>query len=166
MIYILEGPDGVGKSTLAYEIAEQKKASVVHSYFQPDWDILQHHSDMFLAASIINGWRSVVLDRWAPSEFVYGTVFRGKPGYDVRQFLTQFTPDQVPVKYIYCRNDKAVENHLKMLEKRHEMFDDMTEVVGLFDNFVESTPELNWLTYDFDKVDRKKFVKELPNDSL
>ena len=160
MIYILEGPDGAGKTTLANEIAEQKKASVIHSYFNKRWDIKKHHMDVWNAAQKVSEWNPVVLDRWAPSEFVYGNVFRGKPGYDVKGLLSNWDDSQVV--WIYCRNDNAVENHLKNMKRREEMFDDMTEVVKAFDEFVESTPELGWLTYDYDKMDMKQFVKELP----
>lgn len=160
MIYILEGPDGAGKTTLANEIAEQRKASVVHSYFDPSWDIKEHHKDMFKAAQIINVWRDVVLDRWAPSELIYGDVFRGKPGYDVLGYLWEMESELQDVTWIYCRNDNAVENHLKNMEKRDEMFDDMSEIVTRFEEFVADS-DLNWITYDYDKVDMKEFVKNL-----
>jgi len=164
MIYILEGPDGAGKTTLANEIAEQKKASVVHSYFDPVWDIKAHHKDMFRAATIINKWKDVVLDRWAPSEFVYGQVFRGKPGYDVLDFLWMMQPELEDVTWIYCRNDNAVENHFKNMEKREEMFNDMSEVVKMFDTFVENS-DLPWIYYDYNKVDMEEFVKNLGNNT-
>lgn len=162
MIYILEGPDGAGKTTLANIIAEQRKASVVHSYFDKSWDIKAHHMDMWKAANIINEWRDVVLDRWAPSEAVYGPIFRDKAGYDVMELLWGF--DDKNVTWIYCRNDNAVQNHLKNMETRDEMFDDMSQVVVEFDKFINDTDFLNWITYDYDKVDMLEFVKNLPSD--
>lgn len=171
MIYILEGPDGTGKTTLANEIAEQKKASVIHSYFDPKWDIKKHHMDMWQAAQIVSRWRPVVLDRWAISELVYGTVFRGKPGYEVPGLLWEMGDEFDNVVWIYCRNDNAVENHLKNMEKRNEMFNDMKEVVTMFDEIVKN-PDLStelgikWIEYDFDKVDMKEFVKELPGENF
>lgn len=162
MIYVLEGPDGVGKTTLANEIAAQKKASVVHSYFDKSWDIKQHHIDMLKASKIISKWKPVVLDRWAPSEFVYGTVFRGKPGYDVMGFLWEIEDELKDIVWIYCRNDNAVENHLKNAKERHEMYDSMKEVVTLFDEYIDGD-DRDWIVYDFDKVNMEQFVKELPN---
>lgn len=159
-IYILEGPDGVGKTTLANEIAEQKKASVLHSYFDKDWDIRQHHLDMWRAAQIISKWRPVVLDRWAPSEYVYGNVFRGAPGYDVMDLLWEF--DDTNVVWIICRNDNVIENHLKNKQERVEMFETMEGVTKGFDDFVKDTDFLKWVEYDYDKVDMKEFVKGLP----
>ncbi len=170
MIYILEGPDGTGKTTLANEIAETKKTSVIHSYFDTKWDIKQHHIDMWKAAKMVSKWRPVVLDRWAISELVYGEVFRKKPGYDVLAFLWEMGYDFEDVIWIYCRNDNAVDNHLKNKEKRQEMFDDMTDVVTLFDKIV-ADPDVSlelgikWIPYDYDKVDMKEFVKELPGEN-
>lgn len=167
MIYILEGADGTGKTTLANEIAETKKTSVVHSYFDKTWDIKDHHMDMWRAAYSISKWRPVVLDRWAPSEYVYGNVFRNKPGYDVMGLLWEMEYDFKDVIWIYCRNDDAVENHLKNKEVRSEMFDSMEKVITEFDNFVKATSQfIKWVEYDFDKVDMKQFVKELPGENF
>lgn len=58
-IYIIEGPDGTGKTTLANEIAEQSKASIVHCSYDKDWDIKVHHKDMFKAAKLIAQWMPV-----------------------------------------------------------------------------------------------------------
>lgn len=160
MIYILEGPDGTGKTTLANEIAEQRKASIIHSYFDKSWNIKDHHKDMFKAAKIINKWRDVVLDRWAVSELIYGTVFRGGPGYDVYGYLWEMDIELQDVIWIYTRNDNAVENHLKNMKERDEMFNDMSEVAKLYDEFIEKS-DLNWITYDYDKVDMKEFVAKL-----
>lgn len=165
-IYILEGPDGTGKTTLANEIAKQRKASILHSYFDLTWDIEDHHRDMMRSAQKVARWMPVVLDRWAPSEFVYGTVFRGKPGYDVMDYLWMQKPElEKDVVWIYCWNKNAVENHLKNAEERDEMYDDMSKVVKLFDDFIEAEDDLgdrDWLTYNFDDQNMEEFVKELP----
>jgi len=166
MIYILEGPDGTGKTTLANEIAETKKTSVLHSYFDRSWDIKQHHKDMFAAAKLASQWRPVVLDRWAPSEFVYGTVFRGGPGYDVLGYLWEMEPELKDVVWIYCRNDNAVENHLKNIKFRNEMFSDMSSVVEVFDEFIKNDKDRKWIEYDFDKVDMVEFVRGLPGENF
>lgn len=160
-IYIIEGPDGTGKSTLANEIAEQKKASVLHCSFDKSWDIKQHHVDMFRAAKLIGQWMPVVLDRWSYSELVYGTVFRDKPSYDVKDFLFENEHDLLNAIWIYCRNDKAAENHKKNMQLREEMYDDMSEVAKTFDEFVKNDKDINWIEYDYTKVNMKDFVKDL-----
>lgn len=178
MIYILEGPDGTGKTTLANKIAEYKKASVLHSYFDKSWDIYEHHKDVMNAAFNLEKWRPVVVDRWVDSETVYGSVFRGKPGYDTFAYIDfvlnlarvgdsgpmPVAPEMV---WIYCRNDNAVKNHLKNMEKRNEMFDDMTKVVDEFDKLIKNDPHnRKWIVYDFNKVKVRDFVKELPGENF
>lgn len=169
MIYILEGADGTGKTTLANEIAETKKTSVLHSYFNRAWDIKQHHVDMWKAAKLVAKWRPVVLDRWAPSEFVYGNVFRKGPGYDVLGYLWEMEDELKAqnVVWIYCRNDNVVENHLKNIKFRNEMFGDMSSVIEEFDKFVKMKEHnIKFIEYDYDKVDMVQFVKDLPGENF
>ncbi len=162
MIYCLEGPDGTGKSTLATEIAKQKNATVMHPYFNTKWNMLAYHSAFIHAAEEMNdAGINVVLDRWAPSEAVYGKVFRGGEGFDTESLVRYYYP-MLPITFIYCRNDNAVENHLRNREDRHEMFDDMSQVVSEFDLYVEAHEWMNWIVYDFDKVNMEDFVTKLP----
>lgn len=164
MIYVLEGPDGVGKSTLAEEISKIKGATVVHPYYNKRWNMQEYHTAFIQFAEHCNDFEiPVVLDRWAPSEFVYGHVFRKGESFDTRSLIDYYREllkDELV--FIYCRNDNAVENHLKNKEEREEMFDSMAEVMVAFDAYVKGTPEFNWHMYDYDKVDMTKFTKELP----
>ena len=131
IIYLIEGPDGVGKTTLAQEIDRQRKVSIIHATYKPAWDIKEHHKDIWKAAKLIHKWTDVVIDRWAPSDLIYGTVFRGEPYYDVNGYLWEMEPEfeKEGVTWIYCRNDNAVKNHLKLKQEREEMYDDISGVV-------------------------------------
>ena len=159
-MYVIEGPDGVGKSTLAREIAKQKGAHIVHASFNKIWDIKDYHIKLMThAKNLEKSGIPVVIDRWAPSEQVYGDVFREGPRYGVMTLIRKYNNN---ITWIYCRNDNVIENHLKHLEKRHEMYDDMTLIAARFDKFVKDTQdELNWLTFDYDKITKESFVKEL-----
>ncbi len=161
-IIILEGPDGTGKTTLANRIAERTKGSILHSTYRKGMKVDDYHFAVAQAAFLIaSEGDTVVIDRWAPSERIYGTVFRGGESYSTDQFIDNLlasTP--VPIKWVYCRNDHAVENHLKNKENRDEMFDDMTEVARLFDEYVKNS-DLDWIEYDFNKVKVGDFVDEL-----
>jgi thymidylate kinase len=164
VIYILEGPDGAGKSTLANQIAAEKKASVLHCYFDPTWDIRAHHLDMLLAAQKIQPWLPVVLDRWALSELIYGTVFRGKPAYDVLKLMNT-SLDWFETTWIYCRTDSVIEDHRRNQETRHEIFDDMTKVVEMYDDFIAHDELRDWVKYDFYKDNMAEFVAALPGEN-
>lgn len=169
MIYILEGPDGVGKTTLARAIQDKTKGHLLHASFDKEWDIEMYHLQLIDVARELNEYQDVVIDRWAPSEYVYGNVFRDGPSYDASKMIENRTQDG-DVKWIYCRNDNAVQNHLKNREERKEMFNDMSKIVEEFDKYVEYTSNnwihIPWITYDYDKVDMDQFVEELCKPSL
>lgn len=160
MIYILEGADGCGKSTLANTIAEETKGHILHCSYSKDWNIHEYHLDVFAAALSLSKYQDVIIDRWAPSEWVYGNVFRGKESYNVFT-LIEAANTKADITWIMCKNVNAVANHLKNKEKREEMFESMYDVVANFSIFESDTPELNWIDYDYDKVNMKQFVKEL-----
>lgn len=162
MIYILEGADGTGKTTLANEIARQRRATVLHPSFHKSWNMAEYHRAFIQAAEALNDSDiDVVLDRWAPSERVYGNVFRNGESFDTDLLINYYYP-MLEVTWIYCRNDNAVENHLRNMKNRDEMFDTMEGVVEEFDRYVKEHKRFNWTMYDYDKMDIKEFVKGLP----
>lgn len=165
MIYILEGPDGVGKTTLAREIYDQTKGHVLHCTWKSGWNMKEYFTEVLRIAKMLNKYQDVIIDRWAPSEWVYGHVFRGGPQFDVFDYIWE--QDLQDVKFIMCQNDNAVLNHLKNKTEREEMFDDITDVVSnymLFKN--DSSDVVDWIDYNYDKVDMQQFVKELLSENV
>lgn len=159
-IWILEGPDGVGKTTLANEIADQTKGHVLHCSYDQSWNMQDYFSTIMNTAELLAVYQDVIIDRWAPSEWVYGNVFRGAAAFDVFDYIKPYASDK-NIKWIMCKNVNAVANHIQNQKIRPEMFNDMTDVVANFSLFESDTPELGWIDYDYDKVDMKEFVKEL-----
>lgn len=162
-IYILEGIDGSGKTTLANAIAAKTKGHILHSSFNKKWDIEEYHTDIIESALILAQYQPVIIDRWAPSEFVYSTVFRDGVSYDTGQLIEEYFNN---IKYwIYCRSDNAVENHLKNKTERIEMFEDMADVIDCFDEYVQYTKNnwihIPWKEYDFEKLNIKEFVESI-----
>lgn len=161
MIYIIEGCDGVGKSTLAQEIAKQKGAHIIHCSYNKNWNIYEYHQQIIAHALMLQTLGiPVVIDRWAVSEHVYGEVFRDGESYNTEQLIDYYR-NKVDITWIYCRNDMAAENHSRNKELRYEMFEDMTRIVDEYERFVKSTKRLNWITYDFTKNNINEFVGAL-----
>lgn len=159
MIYVIEGPDGTGKSTLAAAIAKKVNGQVLHLTYKQTPDSERYHIIFMQAAEDLDDIGiPVILDRWVPSERVYGNVFRNGERFNTDKVIKAYGNKVV---WIYCRNDNAVENHLKNKSLRNEMFDDMTEIAKEFDQYIAESP-LDWIIYDFDKVNINEFVKELP----
>jgi hypothetical protein len=162
MIYVLEGPDGVGKTTLANAILAKTKGHLLHCTWRKEWTMWRYFLDIMDTAQVYSNryQQDVVIDRWAPSEKVYGDVFRGGPSFDINILLKTGIRNDKGIKWVMCRNDNVVENHQRLLLERDEMFDDMSKVQEGFDEFVKESG-LPWIIYDYDKVNMDKFVEEL-----
>lgn len=168
-IIILEGSDGTGKSTLAYEILKQTKGHLLHGSYNKNWDsIKEYHRDIVKAANLLTPYQDIVIDRLSISEYVYGTVFRGGPEYDIVQFLyddiDELNTNRAKVVWVYCTNDNVVRNHLKNKTERPEMFDSMADVHVTYEDIVQTTDDvLHFKRYNFetDGRDLTKYVKEL-----
>lgn len=158
MIYILEGPDGTGKSTLAQALQEKTKGHLMHLTFNKYWDMEAYYLAAYNAAIELSNYQDVIIDRWIPSEIIYGHVFRGGPSFNTSEI-----PEFEQAKYIYCWNEKAVENHLANKKNRDEMFDDMTHVAAAFDKYIE-TSKLPWEKYNFNNVSMEAFIEGITND--
>lgn len=74
MIYILEGPDGAGKSTLAKQLQEQTGFEIVHRS-KPKSEEEKKEMLAMYAVSIMNN-DNVIFDRAWYSEMVYGPIMR------------------------------------------------------------------------------------------
>lgn len=155
MIYILEGPDGTGKSTLANALQEKTKGHLMHLTFNKHWDMKAYYMAAYKAALELSEYQDVIIDRWIPSEIIYGHVFRGGPSFNTSEI-----PGFDKATYIYCWNDNAVENHLANKKNRAEMFDDMTHVVAAFDKYIETSP-LPWKKYNFNHMSVEAFIEDV-----
>lgn len=70
---VLEGPDGVGKSTLAQRLSAQHGFRVVHSPKTPDHlDLATRYREILSSAD------RILFDRCFVSELVYGPLHRGR----------------------------------------------------------------------------------------
>lgn len=156
-IYILEGADGTGKSTLAAALQEKTKGHILHLTFNKDWDMKSYYFAIYIAARDLSKYQDVIIDRWIPSEVIYGHIYRNGPSFDTNLFLEAFGNK---AKWIYCWNEKAVENHLANKKNRDEMFDDMTHVVAAFDKYIETSP-LPWEKYNFNNVSAEAFIEDI-----
>lgn len=152
-IFVIEGPDGVGKSTLAKALCEKLDARYRHlTYRWPQSIDLYHWAG--LEKCLADSTRQpVVLDRWWPSEAVYAAAFRGGTAWP--QFHRML--DRVALKhrvfYVLARprDKEAYIRHYEVLKgKRVEMYDSMHKVYDLFSDW-ETTMQgrVDFMTYDF-----------------
>ena len=161
MIFVIEGPDGTGKSTLAQAIAKATNGEPIHCSFNKHWNMKEyHHAKLNHARDLDAKGITPIFDRFAASERVYGDVFRTGESYDTDS-LVYYINEVYQIKWIYCRNDNAIENHKKHMGERYEMYDDMTEIAKGFEKYVKQHKDLGWYVFDYDKVDTATFIKQL-----
>lgn len=159
-LYVLEGADGAGKSTLAYEIAQQTGGHLLHGSWNKEWNIKAYHTNMYVSAYLLLPFQDVIFDRWAVSEQVYSEAYRNGADYSADEFMKTTIDREVKVIYIYCENENAIKNHKNNSKKRSEMFADVSPVIKEYNKYLDET-KLKWIYYDFDKVNMKSFVKEI-----
>jgi len=134
MIFVLDGPDGVGKTTLAKRLAERTSGKYLHlTYRWKDKIHLYHDAAIRYAARLQP--QTVVIDRWWPSEAVYAKAYRGGSQWPLYGRLADRIALKFGVMYIYCLPDsvdEAVKRHAKLKGEREEMYDDIAEVADLY----------------------------------
>jgi thymidylate kinase len=156
MIFLIEGADGCGKTTLAEYIAKELNGMVLHAIYRPEINMEVYHKDLLTFARVFSNMGiPIILDRWALSEIIYGNVFRDGPSYDAESLL-----EQNDITYIYCHNDDVVVNHKRNSKTRKEMFDDMEEVASQYDTYIEKS-NLPWNIYDFNYNNKESFLRGL-----
>jgi thymidylate kinase len=145
-LFIIEGPDNCGKSTLAQAIANRFNA--VYWRLTSGQGLCEHaamrlyQSNALDNAEVnIKAGRSVVLDRHWPSDQVYGTVLRGKPSIDGELLAAvELQCRSMNVVYINCWRDNATLEHAKQKDPDHPYEDEVyTKVV---DGYQELFDEL------------------------
>ena len=142
-LFIIEGPDGAGKSTLANALAVATGAPVVH--LGPFKDVSEGLERLYAEAMLpaVLGYSDVILDRSWLSERPYGAVFR--KGADrlgtaaVRQLerlalrcrtvvVRALPPKEVVIENFVRRKRKCVEaemlDHVIQAEKVYDLYHD------------------------------------------
>ena len=133
MIIVLDGPDGVGKTTLAHKMCERFQAKYLHLTYRWKDRIFDYHTAAIRYAARQN--KPIVIDRWWPSEAVYAKNYRQRSEWPLQGRLCDRIAKKFGVIYVYCLPESvesAVQNHAKLRDKREEMYDDISGVAELY----------------------------------
>ena len=149
-ILIVEGPDGVGKTTLINKIKEKFKNNFymhlrVHKNMK-----LWHTATTRLAIRKHLEGRLVLVDRHWPSEQCYSYIRSDGPSYDPSHLYKKLK--ERGAKYIWCipeDTQRVKDNHRINREKRHEEYYDIDNVVDYY--------YYHW----FSKPKRANFLSEI-----
>jgi len=180
MIIILEGPDGVGKTTLANEIKTIYGKEVYYLHLRVHKDMKRWHTaSARLATKKQDEDKLVILDRHWPSEQCYSYIFRKGPSYDPEELY--YDLKEIGTKYIWCLPSdlqQVKDNHIRNREIRHEHYYNIEKVIDLYHaywygiktnthNFLSSLGSLkdkdDFIRYDMftHGKDMKKWINEI-----
>jgi hypothetical protein len=101
-VFVLEGADCTGKSTMAEVLVRKTGAHYIHSTYRWKGRMGAYHWAQLRKAVRLAETKPVVMDRWWPSEVVYGNVYRNGPekGYDWREL--HHYADLLGFSYTFC----------------------------------------------------------------
>jgi len=101
-IIVLEGPDGVGKTSLALALQKYIGARYVHlTYrFRDKMDVYHLAAIRFCAR--LARYQPVILDRWWISEIMYAEAYRGGSRFIKRHFFLEHVANKLGVTYVVC----------------------------------------------------------------
>lgn len=149
---IVEGPDNSGKSTLAWQLAEDLKRVLINNRQRPrnQEDIIAYSLDVY---KMDQRW-PLIMDRWAViSEPIYGPICRGTRILDpgVGWFLTEVLKPTI----VYCRPSDA---RLLDFGERGQMDgvkENAIELIKAYDKMIKPDFVYNYETDDYQSLLRK-----------
>ena len=143
-IFILEGPDGCGKTTLGENLSKTYGIEYMHLTYYKDEEMMKTQFYEVIRKCNMNK-KGFVVDRFILSNIIYGIVFHGcKFVEGWKMFLDAMCRDWIKGKEIVIclPTDKQayLEHFKKMTEEREEMYcsvEDMSKIYDLYELFYE-----------------------------
>lgn len=152
-IIVIEGPDGVGKTTLANALCEKLGAKYRHLTYRWPKSMDLYHWAGIEACLRDSARQPVILDRWWPSEAVYAAAFRGGTKWPWMSRMADRVALKHRVFYVLAlpKDKPAYVKHYEELKgKRVEMYDSMHKVYDLFGDWETTMKDrVDFMTYDF-----------------
>ena len=145
-IYIVDGPDCSGKTTLVDEMVKQLGAAKLHLTYRFKTRMDLYHRYAIERAIKMSAHQPVIIDRWWPSEITYAKAFRGGTIWPRNARAFDRIGRQADVRYIFCLPKQkerymdawAADRERRYAEKpwalkgRNQAVDDMSKVYDLY----------------------------------
>jgi thymidylate kinase len=166
-LFIVDGPDGAGKSTLVREIARTTGATVYHHGPYPGVsDGLERlYAESMMPAVL--GYSDVVLDRCWLSERPYGSVFRGgvdRVGVAARQLERLALRCRTVVVLALPPKEVATKNFVRRKGKKtsDEMLESAEQYSKVYDTYAKGfRTALPVIRYDYTAATRDEILNAL-----
>lgn len=150
-ILIVEGPDHVGKTQFCARLSEMGAHVMKLTYRWPDHMFTYHAAAIRRALKLVKQGRFVVLDRWWPSEVVYGKVYRKGGKFPWLNMLNRVSYTYNAVHLLIMPDSAEEYVELRSKDKKAELYD--YSETRLYDEY-ERMWELNMFRPDWMRVSR------------
>lgn len=121
-IYVVEGPDCSGKTTLVDAMVKQLGAAKLHLTYRFKNRMDLYHRWAIEKAIALSHHQPVIIDRWWPSEIVYARAFRVRTQWPRNARAFDRIGRYADVRYIFCvptEKDQYVDAWYRDRERRY-----------------------------------------------
>ena len=137
-LVVLEGVDGSGKTVLAKTLIEMNGGGYyIHATYRHKSKMsLYHMAILKRAIPHLSRGELVIIDRWWPSEYVYGTVYRGQTEPVSNLRILHRLALRYGVTYVLCHRESresAMTNFAMLKQNRTEMYESDERIGQLHD---------------------------------
>lgn len=166
-IFIIEGPDGAGKTWLANQIG----GHYLHAVHRFKGRMVLYHLALLKKAVELSQTGHVVIDRWRLSEIVYGNVFRDGPEHPEltdQMFSLAKSAGAVFINCVPSNREQYLSAFETLRNEREEKYNTMAEVYDEYKLRESVVPALNhdrfkrgidmgFVNYTIDCFDRSNY---------
>ena len=162
-LFIIEGADSTGKSTLAKKLAYYAVGMYIHASGRPAFHPIMeaYHLDIVETArqNLLNGC-TVIIDRHWPSEFAYGSILRPQVSATYSFQRVHEALDPLRPEYIYCRSPRAFERHQTLHKESDHCYteEQYKQIVAKYDLLFGDVPHR---LFNLDTMGLETFMNSL-----
>lgn len=156
-IFVFEGPDGAGKTSLAEELKKYVGARYIHLTYRWTDKMNLYHAAAIRYAARLAETQPVIIDRWWPSEIIYAEAYRGGSSFIKHYFMLEHIATQLGVTYVWCQpedRERYLAHYDVLRNTRDEMYESgMSKVYDGYADFYKNymAYKENVATYDLFK---------------
>lgn len=122
-IIVFEGPDGVGKTSLAQALQEYLGARYIHLTYRWKKKMDLYHYAAIRNCAHLAQHQPVILDRWWISEIMYAEAYRGGSPFIKRHFLLEHIANNIGLTYVMClpeNRQQYLDHYMNVKQGRSE----------------------------------------------